>query len=368
MTYKQVLTIILLAILLTNCQSDVGFATTPENETLPTIASTIHLTPSITRKTKNEIYAVPDIPQGFIYRLAWADDSEALLFQVGDQSWSYNLLTQKSSIENNLNTPLTITPNVTPQISLAVDKQLVLDSVSPSGKRAILTRNVLPPSPTPWATPTAVDGEETIIPQPIKIFTWENGKDIQDLMEINSCGGQGYIWTDDERFVVIQTNCLFTESWAIDLDSQNVFPILPLDEYGGFVYPHSFSPDQSHLLIQYEGNHNDEPVASIYLLKLDGFELTQLSTPQLSNNPIWINDEQLIIKYRDEFHAPSRPALFNLQAETTTKLLDEEHDTLFEDARVRWMSLSPDKQHLAITVDQTSYQNSELWLIKLSNE
>ena len=94
------------------------------------------------------------------------------------------------------------------------------------------------------------NGENTQEPYEVQLFKWEQDNEIEPIAKIRSCAQDTFMWTTNERFVTAQSSCIFPEAWAIDLENEDVFQILPLDEYGGFVYLHGFSPDQKNLLIE----------------------------------------------------------------------------------------------------------------------
>lgn len=315
------------------------------------------------------LHPIQDITPGYIHDIEWSLDSQTIFFNINNEEWAYDLSIGKSqriSLEQAYSGGTSVqllTPEATPSVPINVSGNLELASVSPSGRKAVIFG--LNTSPT--LTPLPTDGEAQASPYSVKVWIWETGS-LSHFPSIKICGANEFFWPENEGFVVVQTSCLFSEIWVIDLEQKKMLPILPLDEYGGFVDFHSFSPNQGKLLISYEGVDNNERLITPYIFDVKTWTAVKLDAPPFTRPIEWLNNDELIVLYSHYFgiDGTDRLGIFNLQTGELDALLDDESDVIFTKLDVQWGSLSPDKQYIAFTIEQEPYRSSDLWLLYLN--
>lgn len=315
----------------------------------------------------NKIDLITNLPSGYIYSLDWSKDSENLFFLINENRFKYEVSSKNiSAIKSDETGNSTDTSQPKP-IMLNIDEEFQVASLSPSGQKAILIKSNEDSLSSSQSTLSPSNGENTQEPYEVQLFKWEQDNEIEPIAKIRSCAQDTFMWTTNERFVTAQSSCIFPEAWAIDLENEDVFQILPLDEYGGFVYLHGFSPDQKNLLIEYQGDDGSGRENSLFLLELEGLLLTKLDTPRFAYANTWIDDDELLILYAHEFgiKGSNQPAILNIESGELTELLDSEHKGLLNGADVQWMALAPNKKMVAATIEREPFQSSELWLIRL---
>lgn len=336
-------------------------AVTPSDEELPVLE---------TVEDGSSLYFVSDIPIGYIHHLKWASDSQAIFFKVNNEAWVHELVNQGSK-QSNLDELLTGTPSIPESLPETVSSgstNLELASVAPSGQKAVLLGADTTITHTPLPITPSVSGELPIDSYFAEIWIWTAG-DFTQLSAVQVCGENEYIWSEDEMYVAIQTKCLFPEIWIIDVEGKKLSPVLPLEEYGGFVDLHSYVPNEKKLLVSYIGADSDGQFTWLYTVELSTLKAVKLDTPRFIWPIAWYSSNQLVVLYSHKFgiEGIKRPAIFDLATSTLANLLDPERDDLSDELDVQWIELSPNKKYLAFTTVEEPYIRSTLWLLALDN-
>lgn len=315
------------------------------------------------------LYSVHDIPAGYIHNLVWTSDSRILSFKIDNEDWVHDLFSQasQSATITQLEDSLTLTPELSVETTDSFSDSLNLVSVSPSSQRAIYFNlvDMMLNQSSPGDTRT--DGELPIKPYTVEIWIWAADR-VTKVSTIEICGSNIFLWSESERFLTVQTSCLFPEIWLIDFEKEAVFPVLPLGEYGGFVDLYDYTVDQKNLLVSYTGADDDGQFAWLYIVDLETITVTKLETPRFVWPIASFTSEKLVILYSHQFgiDGTKRPALFDLRDNEITDLLDSECDRLLGGLDIQWGELSPDKSHLAFTTIHEPFARSALWLLKIN--
>lgn len=331
----------------------------------------MHVSPSKTTEKPTALYSVSDIPTGYVHNLIWSSDSGTISFKIDHEEWIHDLFSQTSrpGTVNQPDSLRTVTPELTVEIPDSFLDSLNLASQSPSSQKAIFFELEVAGQIPSTATP-ATDGELPIEPYSVEIWIWAANDATRPIMvsTIEICGTNRFLWSEDERFVTIQTSCLFPEIWLVDFEKETVFPILPLEEYGGFVDLYGYTADQKNLLVSYAGADEDGQFTWLYAVDLETIEAIKLETPRFVWPIASLTGERLVILYSHHFgiDGTKRPALFDLQDNSLTDLLDSEYNELLEGLDIQWIALSPDKSQLAFTTVHEPFTRSTLWLLKIN--
>jgi hypothetical protein len=342
-----------------------GEITTPTSR----LTEDTHVSPSKTTEKPTTLYSVPDIPTGYIHNLIWSSDSRTISFKIDHEEWVHDLFSQVSgpATINQPDSVRTVTPELTIEIPDSFLDSLNLASQSPSGQRAIFFDLDIVAGQTPFMATPATDGELPIEPSAVEIWIGTTDGATQ-IATIDICGPNRFLWSEDERFVTIQTSCLFPEIWSVDFEKESLFPVLPLEEYGGFVDLYGYTADQRNLLISYAGADEDGQFTWLYAVDLETTAATKLETPRFVWPIASLTSEKLVILYSHHFgiDGTKRPALLDLQDNRLTNLLDSEYNELLEGLDIQWIALSPDKNYLAFTTVHEPFTRSTLWLLKIN--
>lgn len=350
----------------------------PAGTTTPTIpvfetqcASTNEAATLVPTPTERGIFK--QITSGLIGHLRWSLDSCLLFFQGGDsytiESWVYELPTDTLKQTDDTYPwreldPLRVTPErpfapTPPNLPGIVE----LVSVSPSGKRALFFSAETP-------TPTPLPGGDGVVniffQNVVDAWLWENGE-TRLLGRLETCGPNDYMWTDDENYLAIQTlsfpklTCQEAVGWLINIPQSHIHQVLPMDTFNRMASIKGFSPNQDKLLFGEPRGTDTKSVQWIYVLILDTLETVKLDTPDFSSPIAWIDNEKLLISYRDNEFDPENIGIFNLQTGELVHLFSQED---IGSQGITWEALSPDKNWLAFA----SWEGNSaytLWLMDL---
>jgi hypothetical protein len=238
-----------------------------------------------------------------------------------------------------------------------------LVSVSPGGNRALFFSAE---APTPTRLPSGDGVVQAFFRNVVDAWLWENGE-TRLLGRLETCGPNEYMWTDDENYLAVQavsfpkSPCQEAVGWLINIAQNSIHLVLPLDTYVISALIDGFSPNQDKLLFGEQTGSDGKLVQWIYVLVLDTLETVKLDTPDVSNSIAWIDNERLLISYRDNSFDPENIGIFDLQTGELVHLFDE-GDVGSEG--IVWEALSPDKKWLAFAgwEGNSSYT---LWLMDL---
>ncbi len=340
-----------------------------------------NLTPSSISEAMLLFHSVPDIPLGYISSIRWSEEIEqTVLFTLSGESgsiieWAYDLsdettyMTDSQLVTDGQNTM--DSPSIAFNMPTNVPTTLELVNLSPSGQKAIFFQGTGVPTSTPPPNP---DGEIRAEAYIADVWLWDQNT-IRKLGQIEVCSQNKYLWAIDEHLVAIQalpfpSPCRQANAWLVDVTNNVVTELLPFDIYFGQAELVSFSPNEAKLLFTESGINNIGQFRHLRTIELDTMQLAIV--PVKTNVPIimtpidWIDNERVLILYREDMVALDRLAVIDLHTEELYELLDDEQLSKLERGNIRWAALSSNKQWLAFTVDRDPYKESDLWLFDIT--
>lgn len=319
---------------------------------------------------RRELYV--EIASGFITHTRWSVDSCLLFFRRGNEPWVFSWLTNTSKRLDELDPLHELDPFQmiieAPSIATNLPGIVELVSVSPSGNRALFF-SADTPTPTPPANPDGV--YEKLWRNEVDAYIWEDG-DFRFLGPVETCGAHEYIWTENENFIAMQAiglaapYCEESTGWLIDVAGGHTFALEAISPYSSLSYISGFSTNQDKLVFFSDAvdEKTAERLRTIHILMLNTMETVQLSTPDFSSPIDWIDNENLLVLYKQRENDPENVGIFNLDTGKLTRLFTEADFNSIGFPRT-WITLAPNRRWLAFVVWETTTDH-KLWLMNLA--
>jgi hypothetical protein len=319
-----------------------------------------------------QIFPLDGPPLNYVHGLHWSVDAKTLFFGVDSTLWTYNVSTKKiEELESDNSQNRTGLEQSTPTSLIQNDLINITDdfailTVSPSRYKALLYQE-----PSTFGRDPSEKFSDGDDPYFIDVWIWEEG-DLKLSGTIEICGPNRYIWDENENFVGIQAplapaRCDQSSGWLVDIGQNKILSVLPLEIYRANSLLHSFSPESDFLLISYSYSDERGPASSLQILDLETLKVSQLTTPFQTDPVEWINNDELLILYKDQLVTEVRKMAFlNVKSNQIADVINRKDSTLNKQY-ISEASVSPDKNWIAFTVESQRNKTSSLWMVQINS-